>query len=215
MGRALASAWARGGQRVFLASRTPPKAEAAADRIRERTGGTVSGASIVEAIGQCPIVVLAIPWGGARAIVEHAGRLADKVVVDCTNPASAGGHAGTAGGSPSSVELGSCAEQIARWAVGSRVVKAFNTVAAQVIEAPLEVFGPERVTVPYCGDDHEAKACARELIRAAGFEPYDAGGLVRARDLESLAAAVQQLDRAAGRDTLVGLRLLRGRRPPT
>jgi len=204
MGGALAAVWARrGGHSVVLGSRTPAKAEALAAKLGG-AGGEVRGGSIAHAADLCEVVVLATPWGATRAIIEAAGTLADKVVVDCTNPALAGSDMDTESG----------AERVARWAGGSRVVKAFNAVAAQVIGAPDDAFGGERATVPCCGDDAAAKRQTATLIEAAGFEAYDAGPLARARDLEALARIMLQLDRAAGRDTLVALRLPRCPRLP-
>jgi predicted dinucleotide-binding enzyme len=75
------------------------------------------------------VVVLATPWAAAESALQAAGDLSGKVPVDATNPIRPGmvlTHGTT--------DLG--AEQVARWAVGARVVKAFNSVGMEVMADP-------------------------------------------------------------------------------
>jgi len=67
------------------------------------------------------------------------------------------------------------------------VVKAFNTVFAQVLAQGASLHG---VTVPVfvAADDASAKETAKALIQSIGFAPIDAGALKNARYLEPLAA---------------------------
>jgi predicted dinucleotide-binding enzyme len=74
---------------------------------------------------------------------------------------------------------------IQSWAAGAAVVKAFNTLNAKVIADAGRSGGP--VTIPIAGDDPDAKAKARILIEALGFEAFDVGALANARGLESMA----------------------------
>jgi hypothetical protein len=57
------------------------------------------------------------------------------------------------------------------------------------------------------GDDEAAKAKVSELVALSGFEPLDAGGLIRARLLEPLAMVWinQALIRGKGRDWALGV----------
>lgn len=79
----------------------------------------------------------------------------------------------------------SAAEQIAGWAPGARVVKAFNTIGFNIMANP--VFGNEHAPLFYCGDDATAKHTVARLATDLGFKPVDAGGLKQARLLEPLA----------------------------
>lgn len=82
----------------------------------------------------------------------------------------------------------SAAERIAEAARGARVVKAFNLCHESVWRiAPLE-FGGRPLAAPLCGDDPEALATVRVLVRDLGAEPVAAGALTRARLLEATAA---------------------------
>lgn len=74
--------------------------------------------------------VLAIPWSATESALREAGNLEGKIVVDCTNPLKPDlsglthGH-GDSGG-----------EQVARWAPGSRVGKAFNSTGFNIMQQP-------------------------------------------------------------------------------
>ncbi len=131
------------------------------------------------AIETAEIVILAAPWNAARAVIESTGNWSGKILIDCTNPLNDRFDGLTLGFTISA------AEQIAGWAAGSRVVKAFNTVSVATMENP--IYGGEPATLFYCGDDAAAKSKTRELITAVGLEPIDAGPLRNARHLEPLA----------------------------
>jgi predicted dinucleotide-binding enzyme len=66
------------------------------------------------------------------------------------------------------------------------VVKAFNTVFAQVYEKGLS-FGDTPVQTFVASDDAEAKAAVIALAKDAGFDARDAGPLSNARYIEPLA----------------------------
>jgi predicted dinucleotide-binding enzyme len=133
--------------------------------------------TIPRAVAQSEIVALATPWDGTQAAIRAAGDLAGKVLLDCTNPIGAGGLA-----------LGhttSGAEQIAEWAPGARVVKAFNTTGWEVMADT--AFAGGKPALFLCGDDAEARQTVAGLAADLGFEPVDCGPLRMARSLEPLA----------------------------
>jgi len=110
------------------------------------------------------VVLLAVPAAAAKEALAAAGPLAGTILVDATNNLSGG---------PDAAEMAALVPE-------ARVVKAFNTVFAQYYDGPPREPRPSMV---YCGDDAEAKAAVAALIRDAGFEPVDAGGLARAADV--------------------------------
>lgn len=66
------------------------------------------------------------------------------------------------------------AEQIGR----PGVVKAFNNIyAARLRDRGRPKGDPERLALPYAGDDASAKQAVAALIDALGFDPVDAGSL--------------------------------------
>ena len=99
--------------------------------------------------------------------------LADKIIVDITNPFSPTGR-GLAVPHDTSI-----AQMVAKAAPASaRVVKAFNTIFRDVLAAggPLDVF--------MAGDDAQAKASVSAFIESLGLRPRDAGDLTMAHWLE-------------------------------
>ncbi|TAG63397.1 MAG: hypothetical protein EAZ25_24570 [Oscillatoriales cyanobacterium] len=70
-----------------------------------------------------------------------------------------------------------------------KVVEAFNTTFAEIIASDSRQFGADFPSVFYCGDDVEAKQIAASLIEDCGYKPVDAGNLLVARTLETLASA--------------------------
>lgn len=125
------------------------------------------------------VILLATPWPATQAALESLGDLTGKILLDATNPLRPNlsglthDHE-TSGG-----------EQVAQWAPGVRVVKAFNTTGAENMADPHYPTGA--LVMPYCGDDPEAKEVAHELAAALGFAPVDAGELSQARLLEPFA----------------------------
>lgn len=164
-------------------------------------GTSALAGTIAEAASFGEAVVLAVPWDAVREALEEAGDLAGKILLDCTNPLLP---------DLSDLEIGhtaSGAELIAAWAPGAVVVKVFNTVGFHPMANP--VFGEERATMFLCGDDADAKAAAAVLAASLGFEPVDAGPLVRARLLEPLAVLWLRLAADQGFGHEIAFRLLR------
>ena len=178
VGRTLARGWALAGHPIRFGSRDPD-----ADRVRQmvnQLGPGVRAEPAVEAAASAGIIVLAVPWSAACGTVSALGSLADKILIDCTNPLRA-----DLSGLEPLPEGSSGAEQVAGWAKGARVVKAFNTVGFKVMAQPALKSGP--AAMPICGNDPIALVEVAELARELGFAPLDAGLLASAGLLESLA----------------------------
>ncbi len=172
IGRALGAGWAARGHRVTFGSRRPDDPEIRA--LVERFEATV--ATPDEAARVAEVVVLATPWQAAEEAVRGLGELGNRVLVDATNPIGAGW---TLLGPPSG------GEQVAGWASGGHVVKAFNTTGFEnMADAD---YGDARLAMLLAGDDTDAKATVGRLADDLGFEPVDAGPLARAAWLEALA----------------------------
>lgn len=186
VGSGLAAAFVGAGHRVYLTSRSPEHAEAAA-----ATTGAEAVSNAAAAAALADVVVLAVPFGSAEAVAAEIAPVANgKVVVDVTNPAKEDWSGPLFAGN------GSGAEQIAAWLPEARVVKAFNTLFAGNIASP----APEGIALDgyVAGDDADAKARVLELAAAIGLTPVDAGALSAARFLESLAWLNISLNRQPG-----------------
>ncbi|MGQ4513182.1 NAD(P)-binding domain-containing protein [Streptomyces sp. DW26H14] len=168
MAAALAGRALAGGNAVEIIGRDRAKAE--------KLAATLGGAT-VNAVGAAPsgdIVVLAVPYAGAAAVVSAYGdALRGKVIIDVTNPVSPDLQGlATPDGSSAAREIAEAAP------ADARVVKAFNTVFGHVLaqNGPLDVL--------FAGGDVRAKASVSAFIESLGLRPLDVGGLEMARWLE-------------------------------
>ncbi|MGW0938734.1 NADPH-dependent F420 reductase [Streptomyces sp. NPDC002666] len=182
MAAALGGAWARAGHEVFIGGRDAAAAEALAGRLGAAGHGTPA-----QAAGYGEVALLAVPAGTAPTLArEHAGALAGRTVVDCTNPLSPG-----PGGVMLTTGAGeSVAGLIGTAAPNAHVVKAFNLAHASMWHHPAGAFGPIPPAVPFCADDAGAADHVTELITGMGWSPMPAGGLDRAAYVEATAAFV-------------------------
>ncbi|MDX7953606.1 NAD(P)-binding domain-containing protein [Lichenihabitans sp. Uapishka_5] len=172
VGQALARMFARQSMDVMVASRRPPADHAAQ---AGAIGPTVRPVPLAEALA-ARTVLLAVPFrqvDALAAVVDWQG----KIVVDVTN--AYGVPVEELGGQPSS---GVTARKLA----GSRLVKAWNHLAAAKLAADPTVHGGRRV-IFVSSDDAEAAAEVSGLAERLGFAPValgslaEGGALVQAR----------------------------------
>jgi 8-hydroxy-5-deazaflavin:NADPH oxidoreductase len=136
------------------------------------------------------IVVLAVPYAALGDIVDtRAAQLAGKIVVDITNPVNFETFDSLVVPTDSSATA-----ELAAKLPQSRVLKAFNTTFAGTLASGS--VGDNVTTVLVAGDDADAKSQLIAAVTAGGLKAIDAGGLSRARELESL--GFLQISLAAG-----------------
>jgi len=194
VGATLGKAWLTHGEDVAWGLRNPADPKYAA-LPKERIKLSAEAAQSAE------VVVLATPWPATEMAVKGLGSLDGKTVIDCTNPLGMG---------PDGLGLvlgftTSAGEQVAGWAAGASVFKAFNTTGAgNMARAGQSAVRP---MMPVAGDDAAKKAMVLELVAKLGFEPVDAGPLRNARLLEPLAMfwIDQAIKRGRGRDFALAL----------
>jgi 8-hydroxy-5-deazaflavin:NADPH oxidoreductase len=177
VGGTLGTRWAQGGHDVVFGSRHPESDEMR--HLMGKAGPKARTATIREAAGASGVLLLSTPWPATRDVLSAAGDLGGKIVIDAINPLRA---------DLSGLDLGtttSASETVAQWAPGARVVKAFNTVGANIMADP-DFHGAKPVMF-YCGDDGEAKRTVAQLADELGFDAQDAGPLRQARVLEPFA----------------------------
>ena len=162
------------GHQVTVTARDAGKAQALAQQYGAKAVALANSANKVDAI------VVATPYEQAASALNSAGDVAGKVVIDITNPLTADYMGLTVGHSTSA------AEEIAR-ATGAEVVKAFNTIFAQVLAEGAHLGNGQKVTVFIASDSERAKLIARALAESMGFQVMVAGGLKNARYLEPVA----------------------------
>ncbi|WP_407309077.1 NADPH-dependent F420 reductase [Pseudomonas sp. nanlin1] len=192
MGSAFAKQLDAAGHTVRITGRDLAKANTVAEPF-----ANVSAYSAAQALGDSEVVIVATAFPDAAAALQSLGDLNGKVVIDITNPLSADYMSLTIG------HVTSAAEEIAKAVPGAQVVKAFNTLFAQVLaDGPLFAYN-QRGSVFVASDSERAKQTAVSLARSLGWNTVDAGGLVNARYLEPLAGFNIYLGYGAGLGTSV------------
>jgi predicted dinucleotide-binding enzyme len=170
MAAAIAGRIAKAGQTVEVVNREPGKARALADKLGS---GATTGAYGAAPKGD--IVILAVPYAGAAAVVaDYGNALNGKVIVDIANPV-APDLSGLVTPSGSSG-----AQEIAKGVPGAHFVKAFNTIFGHVLAKG------GRLDAFIAADDAEAKARVSTFLESLGLRPFDVGGLHMAQTLEAL-----------------------------
>jgi predicted dinucleotide-binding enzyme len=122
-----------------------------------RAGGRARSATPADTAQACEVLLLATPWPAARQVLAELGDLTGKVLIDAMNPPRP---------KLDGLEVGtttSAGEQVAAWAPGAKVVKAFNTIGFNIMANP--AFGKDRPVLFYCGDDAGAKKKVKQLAR--------------------------------------------------
>ena len=187
MGSAFVKQLTRAGHQVSVTARDAAKAaQVAAAHPGARAVPTAGAAEGADA------VVLATAYGAAASALEAVGGLVGKVVIDITNPLTADYMGLTIGHDTSA------AEEIAKAVPGAEVVKAFNTVFAQVLAEGADFGNGRKASVFVASDSERARQTAGAIAESIGFAVVDAGGLKNARYLEPLAGLNIYLGYGAG-----------------
>ena len=192
MGAAFVKQLTRAGHQVSVTARNLGKAQAVA---AANPGAT--GISTTNAAASAEVFVLATGFSDAVSALKSLGDLSGKVIIDITNPLTADYMGLTLGYSTSA------AEEIAKALPGTEVVKAFNTVFAQVLSEGADFGNAQTVPVFVASDSERAKQTAKVLAESIGFATVDAGGLKNARYLEPLAGLNIYLGYGAGLGTSI------------
>lgn len=129
--------------------------------------------------------------------MQSLGNIEGKTVVDITNPLTADYMGLTIG------HTSSAAEEIAAAFPTVKIVKAFNTVFAQVLANGAQLSGGQQVPVFVAGNDGGAKQTVSTLAKSMGFSVVDTGTLKNARYLEPLAGLNIYLGYGAGLGTAI------------
>ena len=160
LGQAMARTALRAGRRVVIANSRGPGSLAS---VVSALGDGVSAGTRDEA-ALAGIVVLAVPWDHVPEAVQGL-TLKSQVLIDATNDFAADDLHGR-----------TSSELVADLVPGARVVKAGNTLGADVLGSDPHEAGGDRVMF-VSGDDADAKAHVVALFQDAGFAAIDLGSL--------------------------------------
>jgi 8-hydroxy-5-deazaflavin:NADPH oxidoreductase len=160
IGQALAHTALRAGRGVLISNSRGP---ASLEPVVAGLGQGVAPATVRDAASS-GIVAIAVPWSNVPAAVSGL-QWDGQTVIDATNAWN--------------VDLGgrTSSEIVAELVPGARLVKAANTLGAEVLASDPHEAGGRRV-IFLSGDDASAKAAIAELFQAAGFFTIDLGDLI-------------------------------------
>lgn len=191
MGTGLTKQFAQAGHQITVTGRDLNKAQELAQSLTN-----VKASIAAEALGDSDIVVVATSFEDAVPALQALGDLTGRIVIDITNPLTADYMGLTLGHNTSA------AEEIAKAIPSAHVVKAFNTVFAQLLADGPELQG-QRIPVFYATDSEQARETVRVLIESTGYASVNAGPLKNARYLEPVAGLNIYLGYGAGKGTSI------------
>ncbi len=180
LGQAMARTALRANRSVVIANSRGPESLISV----VSTLGDQASAGTVDQAAAARIVVIAVPWDRVPDAVRGL-ELDDQIVIDATNDWGADDLKGR-----------TSSELVADLVPGARVVKAGNTLRADVLGSDPQEAGGRRV-IFISGDDGDAKSAVASLFEDAGFAAIDLGNL-------AMGGAMQQIHKP-----LAGLNLIR------
>lgn len=192
MGAAFVKQLLKAGHQVSVTARSLEKAQALAT-----ANPGAKAVAAANAAASADVVVLATAYADAIPALKSIGSLNGKVVIDISNPLTPDYMGLTLGFNTSA------AEEIAKALPEAQVVKAFNTLFAQVLAEGADFGNGQTASVFVASDSDRAKQSATALAQSMGFATVDAGGLKNARYLEPLAGLNIYLGYGAGLGTSI------------
>lgn len=169
VGGTLGRRFADTGHQVTFGVREP-KTKSNSGRIRYQ--------SIADAISNNSIIFLCVPWKATASLLNEAGDLSGKIIVDCTNPIGPGFQLEKA-------HYTSGAESLAELSPSATFVKAFNSTGFENMQNPSYPNGKAMMLT--CSDNPDAGQQIAALASDIGFEGIYTGPLYHARYIEPLA----------------------------
>jgi predicted dinucleotide-binding enzyme len=178
IGSPLARHLVGGDEPVVLAAKDESRVEALAQEL----GPLARAASVEDAIADADAVVFAVWLDTIKELIAKRARLLEnKVVVDPSNPLGFDANGQMIRTLPDGQSSGSVVAALLP--AGAHYVKAFDTLGADSLASAANR-EPRRAVLFYATDDDAAAATIERLIRAAGFDPLQAGGVADAGRLE-------------------------------
>lgn len=169
IGSTLGRLWAKAGHRIlFSFSHDREKLE----RLAEECGNGSRAYVPYEAVALSEVVLFSPPWTQIDEAIKQIGRFTGQVVIDTTNP-----YIDEQMHVEEFPENDSSSEAVARKMEDAKVIKAFNTLRDETLWDR----SGDGLVIFYAGDYPQMKTKVAQLIKDAGFVPFDAGPLREGR----------------------------------
>ena len=183
IGGTLSRLWAAAGHELFLSRDGDP---ASLDPILKDIGEHAQAGTLADAASFSDVLLFSVYWGRAQDVLRQLGPLDGKVVLESVNPVLIDAKSREHSHDHAFMATNrSTSEWLQERAPNAQIVKAFNTLPSELLDARVWP-KDERPTIMFAGGDSRAKRIAAQLIEDAGFPPIDVGPLEAARQLEQL-----------------------------
>ena len=190
VGSTLGKKWLENGHEIHFGVRD--KTSAKVKFLVEQIGEKAQFMSTEKIFKEKEIIVLTVPFGAVKDVLDTIEDKTEKIIVDCTNAIPFAKEILEENNAESGAEL------IASWAEGAKVVKAFNSIGFNIMENPK--FDDDVADAYMCGDDITAVRIVAKLAEEIGFRAIDTGKLSNARALEHLAWLWITMSKQRGRN---------------
>ena len=175
IGSTLGTLWVKAGHQVLFSSRHPENLKQLVDSL----GSLAHAGTVEEAFSFGDVVFIGVPYGAYPQLgKDYAKQFAGKIVLDAGNAVLARDGEIAKPARENGVALTS-----AKLLAGARIVRAFNIMSFRKV-ASLANRPEPRIAMPIAGDDAQALKVAIGLVRDAGFDPVEVGGLQRSKIFE-------------------------------
>jgi len=175
IGSTVGTLWVKAGHQVMFSSRHPENLKQLVDGL----GSLARAGTVEEAFSFGDVVFIGVPYGAYPQLgKDYAKQFAGKIVLDAGNAVIARDGEIAKPARENGVALTS-----AKLLAGARIVRAFNIMGSSKVASFANRPEP-RIAMPIAGDDPQALKIASRLVRDAGFDPVEVGGLQRSKIFE-------------------------------
>jgi len=188
LGAALAGRLAKAGHEICIGSRDPAKADRVAREIAAASGGSISGAGLIETAEGNELLFITVPYAAhADTLSQVRDAVQGKIVVDATVPLQLP-KVGTV-----QLPAAGCAALEAANILGPgvRLVSALQNIGAEKLASGQAI----DADVFVAGDDAAAVEVVQELLSQLAIRSWHVGPLANSAAAEALTSVLIQLNR--------------------
>ncbi len=201
IGSRLAKAWVQAGHQVIV-SKDGDRAKL--QPLIAELGEKVLVGELEEAAQFGDVLLFSVFWPRFEQVLSRLGSLEGKILIDTMNPLKVN-EAYEHFHDLEFMRFNSTSEELQRRVPNARVVKAFSTIPAHLLDKDGWKGSQMLPSIFFAGDDQQAKQVVAQLIQDTGFPGIDAGSLESARLLESMGLLLHRIAEAQEGDSDLSL----------
>ncbi len=196
IGGRLAKAWVQAGHQVMV-SKDGDRAKL--QPLLAELGENVLVGELEQAAEFSDVLLFSVYWLRFEQVLNRLGSLDGKIIIDTMNPLKVN-EAFEHYHDLEFMQSSSTSEELQKRLPNARIVKAFSTIPAPLLDKNAWQDSSFLPSVFYAGNDRDAKQVVIQLIQDAGFGGIDLGPLVSARLMESMGLLLHRAAEAQGGD---------------